>query len=72
LKGACFFVGGIDADLDPEKKSHKRTMGQLQVLLAAIDTIVEKPAPVQAKPVYDRMNLVMAVKNAAESFHDAW
>jgi energy-coupling factor transporter ATP-binding protein EcfA2 len=72
LKDACFFVGGIDEDLDAAKKTHKRTIGQLQSLLAAIDAIVEKPAPVLAKPVYDRMNLVLAVKNAAESFHDAW
>jgi hypothetical protein len=72
LKEACFFVGGIDGHLDSGKKSHKRTIGQIQSLLAAIDSIVEKPAPVQAKPVYDRMNLVLAVKNAAESFHDAW
>ena len=72
LKEACFFVGGIDEDLDATKKAHKRTIAQLQTLLAAIDTIVEKPEPVLAKPVYDRMNLVLAVKNAAESFHDAW
>ncbi|MEZ0324284.1 MAG: hypothetical protein ACAH95_00100 [Fimbriimonas sp.] len=72
LKEACFFVGGIDEGLDPTKKAHKRTIGQLHVLLAAIDSIVEKPAPVLAKPVYDRMNLVLAVKNAAEGFHDAW
>lgn len=72
LKDACFFVGGIDEHLDATKKAQKRTIGQLQTLLAAIDTIVEKPEPVQAKPVYDRMNLVLAVKNAAESFHDAW
>ncbi|WP_260433572.1 hypothetical protein [Burkholderia sp. Bp8998] len=72
LKDACFFVGGIDEDLDATKKAHKRTIGQLQALLAAIDAIVETPAPVYAKPVYDRMNLVLAVKNAAESFHDAW
>jgi hypothetical protein len=72
LKDACFFVGGIDEDLDATKKAHKRTIGQLQALLAAIDAIVEKPEPVLAKPVYDRMNLVLAVKNAAESFHDAW
>lgn len=72
LKDACFFVGGIDKHLDATKKAQKRTIGQLQTLLAAIDTIVEKPKPVQAKPVYDRMNLVLAVKNAAESFHDAW
>jgi hypothetical protein len=72
LKEACFFVGGIDEHLDPTKKAQKRTIGQLQSLLAAIDAIVEKPEPVRAKPVYDRMNLVLAVKNAAESFHDAW
>lgn len=72
LKEACFFVGGIDEDLDASKKAHKRTIEQLQALLAAIDAIVEKPEPVLAKPVYDRMNLVLAVKNAAESFHDAW
>lgn len=72
LKEARFFVGGIDEHLDPTKKAHKRTIGQLQALLAAIDTIIEKPAPVLAKPVYDRMNLVLAVKDAAESFHDSW
>jgi energy-coupling factor transporter ATP-binding protein EcfA2 len=72
LKKACFFMGGIDRRLDPEKKSHNRTMGQLQSLLAAIDEIVDKPAAAQTKPVYDRMNLVLAVKNAAENFHDAW
>jgi hypothetical protein len=72
LKEACFFVGGIDEHLDATKKSHNRTISQLQFLLTAIDNIVEKPSPVQAKPVYDRMNLVLVVKNAAESFHDTW
>lgn len=72
LKEACFFVGGIDENLDASKKAHKRTIGQLQALLVAIDGIVEKPAPVAAKPVYDRMNLVLAVKDAAEGFHEAW
>ncbi len=72
LKDACFFVGGIDEDLDAAKKTQKRTINQLQALLAAIDVIVEKPAPVLAQPVYDRMNLVLAVQKAAESFHDAW
>jgi energy-coupling factor transporter ATP-binding protein EcfA2 len=72
LKDACFFVGGIDEDLDATKKTHQRTIGQMRTLLAAIDAIVEKPEPVLAKPVYDRMNVVLAVKNAAESFHDAW
>jgi len=72
LKNACFYVGGIDEHLDATKKLQKRTIAQLQALLAAIDTIVEKPAPVHAKPIYDRMNLVLAVTNAAEGFHDTW
>lgn len=72
LKDACFFVGGIDEHLEATKKLQKRTIGQLRGLLAAIDTIVEKPAAIQAKPIYDRMNLAFAVKNAAEGFHDIW
>lgn len=72
LMAACFFVGGIDEHLDATKKSQKRTISHLQTLLAAIDAIIKKPTPVQAKPIYDRMNLVLAVKNAAEGFHDTW
>lgn len=72
LREACYFVGNINGHLDPAKKSNKRTIAQLSALLEAIDGIVEKPAPVLSKPVYDRMNLVLAVKNAAESFHDSW
>jgi energy-coupling factor transporter ATP-binding protein EcfA2 len=72
LMDACFFMGGIDEHLDATNKSQKRTIYQLQDMLAAIDAIIEKPTPVQAKPIYDRMNLVLAVKNAAEGFHDTW
>lgn len=72
LKEACFFFGSIDENLDDTKKAHRRTIGQMEALLAAIDVIVEKPSPVLEKPVYDRMNLVLAVKNAAESFQGTW
>lgn len=72
LKSGCFFVGEINGHLDEGRKSQKRTIGQLRTLLSAIDTIVEKPAPVQAKPVYSRMILGLQVKAAAEGFHDAW
>lgn len=72
LKDGCFFVGGIDEHLDATKKSQKRTMSQMQSLLATIDKIVEKPVPVHAKPIYDRMNLAFAVQKAAEGFHDIW
>lgn len=72
LSTGCFFVGGIDQPLDEESKRGKRTVDQLTCLLDAIDRIVDKPSPVTARPTYDRMNLVLAVKNAAEHFHDAW
>jgi hypothetical protein len=72
LSTGCFFVGGIDHALDDASKKAQRTIEQLSELLVAIDRIVERPAPVAAKPVYDRMNLVLAVKQAVENFHGAW
>ena len=72
LKDACFFVGGIDKSLDEPTKMQKRTIAQLRAMLVAVDKIIERPAPVQSKPMYDRMNLVLAVKSAAEGFHGAW
>lgn len=72
LRDARYFVGNINGYLDLARTSNKRTVGQLTALLEAINGIVEKPAPVVSKPVYDRMKLVLAVKNAAESFHDSW
>lgn len=67
-----FFLAGIHEELETQKKASKRTISQLEALLDAIDHIVERPAPVPVRPVYDRMNLVLAIKSAAESFHDAW
>lgn len=72
LNDACYFLGGIDKPLEGSAKAHKRTIGRLQALLAAIDRIVERPAPIQSKPTYDRLNLVVAVQSAAEGFRDAW
>lgn len=68
----CFFVGHIDEHLGPDGKRDKRTIGQLTALLGAIAGIVDRPAGGPARPTYDRMNLVLAVKTAAEDFHDYW
>lgn len=72
LEVGCFFLGGIDTDLDSSRKANRRSIDQMKELLKAIDEIIEKPAPVEARPVYDKMNLALAVKNAAEAFHEAW
>lgn len=72
LQHGCFFVGGIDGELDTSKKAARRTVDQLQALLQAIDNIAERPETTEARPVYDRVNLVLAVREAAQSFHDSW
>lgn len=72
LEKGCFFVGGIDNALDPTKKSGRRSIDQLSGLLSAIDHIVERPEATEVRPVYDRVNLVLAVREAATSFHTSW
>jgi hypothetical protein len=33
---------------------------------------VNRPQPVQAAPVSDRMNLALAIRGAASAFHEGW
>jgi len=72
LGSACFFLGNLDQPLTPDTKMQKRTIEQLQKLLGMIDGIVAKPRPVASRPIYDRANLVLAMKQAAEEFQAAW
>lgn len=72
LKASRVFLADLDQKLDVESKDGKRTASQLGKLLEMIDGIVERPRPIDSRPIYDRMNLVLAVERAAESFHDGW
>ena len=72
LQSACFFLGNLHQTLTLNTKIEKRTIEQLQKLLAAIDGIVVKREAGPSRPVYDRTNLVLALKQAAEDFHAAW
>ena len=47
-------------------------MSQLRKLLDCIDVVIERPELAAAGPVYDRMNLVLAIRSAADAFHEAW
>jgi hypothetical protein len=69
---ACFFLGNLHQTLTPDTRMEKRTIEQLQKLLGIIEGIVVKPEPVAARPIYDRTNLVLAIKQAAEEFQSAW
>lgn len=72
LETARVFLAGIDQPVSGETKDGARTIAQLEKLLVLIDEVVERPEASKAKPYYDRMNLVLAVRAAAEGFHDAW
>jgi energy-coupling factor transporter ATP-binding protein EcfA2 len=72
LQRACFFVGGIDEELDHGKGAARRSVDELLNLLTAIDVAREVPAFVGSIPTYDRVNLVLAVKDAAEKFQEDW
>ena len=72
LESARFFFADIHEPLSAATASGRRTMSQIRKLLNAIDAVIERPEAAAARPVYDRMNLVLAIRAAAEAFHEAW
>jgi hypothetical protein len=72
IERACFFVGGIDEILNVAKKSDRRTIEQMKSLLDVIEHICDEAETTDTRPVYDRINLVLAVREAATSFHERW
>jgi len=72
MQRGCFFVGNIDRELESSSKLDQRSIDQFLQLLAAVTAVRELPRLAAARPVYDRVNLVLAVKNATEKFHEEW
>lgn len=72
LDRARFFVGGIHEQLSPKKKVGARSIQQFEGL---VDVLSNPEATVDAglsRPVFDRMNLSLAVTEAAKNFHTRW
>ena len=69
---ARFFLERIHQPLNETTPSGRRTISQLRKLLHGIDLVIERPEPAEACPVYDRMNLVLAIRRAADAYHEAW
>jgi len=69
---ARFFVGDIQEPLNPKKKAGARTAQQFEALLRLL-AHPELAAPSgPSRPVFDRMNLSLAVTEAAKTFHARW
>ncbi|WP_107076039.1 hypothetical protein [Micromonospora sp. MH33] len=72
IENACFFVGGIHERLDPERKIGARTIRQLEELLDLLTHPEHATDIGHNRPVFDRMNLSLAVAEAAKTFHHRW
>ena len=72
IEGARFFLANIHEPLSDNTKAGRRTMDQLRRLLGVIDQVIERPQPVEGRPVYDRTRLVLAVHAAAKAFQEEW
>jgi hypothetical protein len=72
LENARFFLGSLHEPLSEHTSSGKRTASQLRKLLDCIDAVIERPQPAGVRSVYDRMNLVLGIRSAAEAYHEAW
>ena len=72
LEAARFFLADLQEPLSENTGAGRRTIRQLLGLLTAIDQVIERPHPTEARPVYDRMNLALAIRSAAGAFQEAW
>lgn len=69
---ARFFVGNIQDPLNPKKKTGSRAIGQFGDLLSLLSHTALAAESGPSKPVFDRMNLSLAVTEAAKAFHARW
>jgi hypothetical protein len=72
LDRARFFVGGIQDKLDARRKLGARSIKELDDLLSLLSHPEQAAATGPSKPVFDRMNLSLAVMEAAKTFHTRW
>ena len=69
---ARFFVGGIHETLDSKKKTDARAIRQFEALLGLLAHPESAALSGPSRPVFDRMNLSLAVTEAAKAFHIRW
>ena len=72
IEEARFFLANLQEPLTESNASGRRTIDQLRRMLKAIEQVIEEPQRVDATPVYDRLNLSLAIHSAAGAFHEKW
>jgi hypothetical protein len=69
LDGRVFFVSKIQNEVTPQ---NRLTRDSLHRLLELFQRATIKAEVLEATPVYDLANLVLAVERATEQFHESW
>ena len=72
LETARFFLADLHKTLSEDTAACRRTVNQLNRILGAIDQVIERTELTAACPVYDRMNLALAIHSAARAFQEEW
>lgn len=72
IQSARFFLAGLHEPIPEDSRDGKRTLQQLRQLLTAIDDVIERPQPTESRPVYDRVNLTLAIYRATHNFRETW
>lgn len=72
MDSARFFVGGIHEPLDAKKRAGARTIEQLNAMLDLLAHPERAAETGPSRPVFNRMNLSLAVMEAAKTFHTKW
>lgn len=67
-----YFVGSIHEILNSEKRAGRRTLGEMQALLRDLTTPPELADVGEVRPVISRLNLSLAVAEAAKTFNSRW
>jgi energy-coupling factor transporter ATP-binding protein EcfA2 len=70
VRDAAFFLADCQRRLDEEVD--ELTVGEFRRLLDALEHSGERPTLAETRPVYDRTNLVVAVRDAVQGFHQHW
>ncbi|MGB4809841.1 MAG: hypothetical protein WBP39_10145 [Candidatus Phosphoribacter baldrii] len=72
IDAARFFVGGIHEPLNSKKRPGARAIEQLDALLDLLAHPERAAETGPSRPVFNRMNLSLAVMEAAKTFHTKW
>lgn len=72
IEVARFFVGGIHEPLNSKKRAGRRAIEQLDALLNLLAHPEHAADIGPSRPIFNRMNLSLAVLEASRTFHTRW